>query len=219
LSLYQCDPQSGNKAVEWPQSYFPESQWINENEALALRQTVDGKSNVKLKLLAIDPSKGTTAKAGDYQAITLCEYLNSGQIIVRSWVNRMTVEGMLDTILQLWQSEQPDAITIETGAGQETYTIRLLDKAKYVSTRPLPLYPFENRVQKEVRIRMGLSPYLAQHKFKFLRMTGNSILVNQARVFPTGDYDDAIDSLEMNIQLHNYLSTGNRVSKGVLLRV
>jgi predicted phage terminase large subunit-like protein len=64
----------------------------------------------------------------------------------------------------------------------------------------LPIYPVDNRVKKEVRIRR-LTPWLSQGKIRFKAGSpGARLLVEQLRDFPNAEHDDGPDALEMLIR-------------------
>jgi predicted phage terminase large subunit-like protein len=66
---------------------------------------------------------------------------------------------------------------------------------------PFPIYPVNNMVNKEVRIRR-LGSYLSRGLIRFKGSSpGAELLVQQLREFPEGDHDDGPDALEMAIRL------------------
>ena len=206
-ALYQGNPVSGNKVVEWPDSYFQGIWWEGE------------RPQPKLRVQSCDPSKGSDSRNGDWQAHVMLDLLEDGTMLVDSWLHRQTIEAMVDTILHLWQSHHPDGIVIETGFGQEGYPRLIADKAKYISAQPIPLHAFPNKMSKAVRIRIGLSHLLAQHRLKFSKTPSNQLLVSMLREFPTSTYDDGPDALELACQLLNKLTTGARQPRPVNLMV
>jgi predicted phage terminase large subunit-like protein len=58
-----------------------------------------------------------------------------------------------------------------------------------------------------VRIRR-LTPYLSRGNFRWRNTPGTQWLVRQAREFPVGEHDDAIDALEQALRLAIDLSYG-----------
>jgi predicted phage terminase large subunit-like protein len=62
----------------------------------------------------------------------------------------------------------------------------------------LPIRLFNSVEDKIERIRRDLTPYLARKKFRFKRGSpGVALLLGQLRGFPTCDFDDGPNALQM----------------------
>lgn len=212
-ALYMQNPISGNKAVEWPAHYFNDSIWLNSPPT----------TPVKLRVLALDGSKGANTKAqdGDYQAYVLADYLEDETIYIQSWYGRHTQEAMIQELVSIWLNHpHVHAVGIDITGGQGGYPGLARDYAATRTEQVFPVYGIDTAwINKETRIRQGLSPLLAQGRIKFANTPANRMLIAQAKAFPTSLHDDSIDACELATQLINYLVNGNSIRTGVRLIV
>lgn len=207
-ALYQQQPVSGNKALEFPPHYFPDSMWIDARP----------EQTPRLRVLCTDPSKGADgSQPGDYQAHVLMDVMPDGTCVVESWLNRETIDQMLETILRLWQQYHPIAVGIEAGAGQAVYGEVLITKAKQFTEQIFPYHAMTPKIPKECRIRQQISPILAQKRLKLLKSRSNQQLCEQLRYFPTHQYDDGADGLAMCCELASYLLFGRKRAEDLRL--
>ena len=181
---------------EWPESYFDESIWFDEPPR-----------DVLIKTLALDPSKGSDARRGDYSAFVQLTVDRRGILYVEADMERRPVEKIVDDGVALCEAFRPDAFGVESNQFQELLGEDLaeaLDSSKCVGLRP---YPILNRVNKQVRIRR-LGPLLSSRRLRFREGSASTrLLVEQLKDFPIGSHDDGPDALEMAIRLaEQYLS-------------
>lgn len=195
------------EGAEWGVQYFPESAWFDE--------WPDGLYHL---VIALDPSKGPSDSptrkrpdSGDYSALVAVARDKNGVLWIDADLEKRDIQKMVrDGIAFARRMEQECKCTLE-GFGIEGDAFQFLLQEPFAQASrntgaPLPLYKvFSGGVQKEVRIRR-LTPYLVQGKMRFRRTPGCKLLVQQAREFPVGDHDDAIDSCEMAIRLGNDLA-------------
>jgi len=175
---------------EWPEEYFGPEIWFDEWPA-----------EVQVKTMALDPSKGSDARRGDYSAYVLLAVDRQGVLYVEADLARRPTSQMVADGVELYRRFQPDALGVETNQFQELLAGELeteFHRQGLLAARPWPL---ENRVAKPVRIRR-LTPYLATHRLRFkTRSPGTQMLVEQLKMFPAGDHDDGPDALEMALRL------------------
>jgi predicted phage terminase large subunit-like protein len=175
---------------EWPEEYFGPEIWFD-----------DWPEGVQVKTMALDPSKGSDARRGDYSAYVLLAVDRQGVLYVEAELARRPTPQIVADGVQLYRRFRPDALGVETNQFQELLAGELeaeFRRQGLLAARPWPL---ENRVAKLVRIRR-LSPYLAARRLRFKRHSpGTQLLVEQLKMFPVGDHDDGPDALEMAIRL------------------
>jgi predicted phage terminase large subunit-like protein len=187
-ALYQQNPQAEGGA-EWPESVFGPGIWFSE-----------WPNAWHCKTVALDPSKGTDAKFGDYSAFALLMFAQDGNLYVDADLGIRNTSVIVDTALEIYTRFRPDCLAVEVNQFQQL----LADELRHVSTQRgllLPLYTLDNRVNKQVRIRR-LTPYLMQGRLRFKGDSpGARLLVEQLRDFPHGDHDDGPDALEMAVRM------------------
>jgi predicted phage terminase large subunit-like protein len=187
-ALYQQNPQAEG-GTEWPDSFFTDDIWFDQ-----------WPTAWRLKCVALDPSKGTDAKFGDYSAFVMLMCGRDGLVYIDADLAVRNTALIVDTALEIQREFGPDGFGVEANQFQQL----LADEIERVSRErgmPLPLYTINNQVNKQVRIRR-LTPFLAQKVFRFKGGSpGARLLVEQLRDFPCGDHDDGPDALEMAVRL------------------
>jgi predicted phage terminase large subunit-like protein len=189
---------------EWPEEYFDETIWFDT-----------WPEHLLVKTLALDPSKGSDSRRGDYSALVMLGVDRQGMLYVEADLARRPAPQIVADGVELYRRFRPDVFGIEANQFQELFGGQFeaeLRRQGVLGGRPLPL---ENRTNKLVRIRR-LGPYLAG---KRLRFKGDSpstrLLVEQLKEFPAGDHDDGPDAAEMAIRLAADLLQGRRVNDGL----
>jgi predicted phage terminase large subunit-like protein len=187
-ALYQQNPQAEGGS-EWPAEYFGPDIWFNEWP----RQW-------RIKTVALDPSKGTDAKFGDYSAFAMMMLGRDGVLYVDADLAIRNTAIIVETALEIQRNFQPDGFCVEVNQFQQLLADEM-DRMSRERGILLPLYTINNQVKKVVRIRR-LTPWLAQKRLRFKGDSpGARLLVEQLRDFPNGDHDDGPDALEMAIRL------------------
>jgi len=175
---------------EWPESYFDAAQQFDE-----------WPQDLMVKTLALDPSKGSDARRGDFSAYVLLGIDRQGRIYLEADLARRPTPQMVADGVRLWLQARPDAFGIEE---QQYHELLAGEFAAAFAAAGLPAYrphTLANRVPKVVRIRR-LGPYLAARRVRFKsRSAGTTLLLNQLRDFPLGDHDDGPDAAEMALRL------------------
>jgi predicted phage terminase large subunit-like protein len=187
-ALYQQNPQADGGS-EWPAEYFGPQIWFDQ-----------WPREWAVKTVALDPSKGTDAKFGDYSAFALMMLGRDDVLYVDADLAIRNTAVIVDTALEIQRTFQPDGFCVEVNQLQQLLADELNRRSQ--ERRILfPLYTMDNRVKKVVRIRR-LTPFLAQGRLRFKGDSpGARLLVEQLRDFPHGDHDDGPDALEMAMRL------------------
>jgi predicted phage terminase large subunit-like protein len=187
-AMYQQNPTSEGSA-EWPIEFFDRSIWFE-----------DWPTQWICKSVALDPSKGTESKFGDYSAFVKVMYANDHCYYVDADLAQRNCSIMIDTALEIQREFLPDWFGVEVNQFQQLLADDLWAKADSMRL-PVPLWTINNTINKEVRIRR-LTPWLSRKTMRFkANSRGAQLLVEQLRDFPLADHDDGPDALEMAMRL------------------
>ena len=185
------------EGAEWPAAWFPESLWFPH---------YPHPDQFQLRVGAIDPSKGRSAREGDYSAVVFGARDRSGIIWVEADLDRRpTTQIVTDGIRLAARFERDtggrlDGLGCESDQFQELLANEFIVQSRAAGIQ-LPLYKMLTaNVPKEVRVRR-LTPYLSSGLFRFRDTPGTRLLVQQLQTFPVGDHDDGPDALEQLIRL------------------
>jgi predicted phage terminase large subunit-like protein len=184
----QSEPMSPGQC-EWPASYFDERIWF------------DAWPDKLVKTIAIDPSKGSRDRPGDYSALVMLGIGVDDVLYVDAELGKYDASELVAAAAELYCSFRPHALGIEANQGQ--HLLAELLKQELVRQRVFFVEPelIDNRVNKRMRIRR-LTPFLAARRIRFKRHSpGTQLLVHQLRDFPIGDHDDGPDALEMAVRM------------------
>lgn len=189
LALYQQQP-GHHEHLMWPASYFePEQLWFDP-----------WPDDLALRVLALDPSKGTGARPGDYSAYVMLGVQVGGTVWVDADLsNRRPVTQLVEDGVRHYRRFRPDAFCIEGNAWQDLLAPLFRDafaKAGIWGVEPTATY---NHINKQVRIER-LDVLLRARQMRFRKTEGARLLVQQLRDFPVGRHDDGPDALEMAVR-------------------
>lgn len=192
-SLYQQNPQAEG-GTEWPDSYFGPHIWFNE-----------WPTGWQCRVVALDPSKGSEAKLGDYSAFVMMVVGQDGTLYVDANMDNVrNTSVIVEHGLMIQKHFCAHGFAVETNQFQFMLADEMARRAREISL-PMPIVQVNNTVNKLVRIR-GLTQYLARGQIRFKSGSPSAqLLVQQLRDFPTADFDDGPDSLEMAIRTAAYL--------------
>ena len=191
------------EGAEWPNVHFGDHIWVDE---------FPKDEEIKIKTLAIDPSKGKDARHGDFSAIVSLARDMKGTLYCDAVMQRMDSERMIDRFVREAIDFEPDAMVVETNQFQHLLAKQILEESQKQGT-DIPIVQLYNTINKDVRIRR-LGPYLANKKIKFRRSEGSRLLVAQLREFPLGKFDDGPDALEMALRAMINIWNNRRNGKG-----
>ena len=127
---------------EWPEAYFDEAIWFET-----------WPNNLVVKTLALDPSKGSDAKRGDYSALVLLGLDRQGTLYVEADLARRPTPQIVADGVEIVRRFQPDVFGIEANQFQDLLGGEFeaeFRRQGVLGSRPWPL---ENRTNKLVRIR------------------------------------------------------------------
>jgi predicted phage terminase large subunit-like protein len=186
-AMYQQDPIAEG-TTEWPDKFFGPSIWFDE-----------WPEHCEMRIVALDPSKGTDSRFGDYSAFVMGMLANR-ILYIDADLEVRDISLITERALEINRTFRPDGFAVETNQFQELLA-RELSRLSLERGIPMTPYHMDNRVPKIVRIRR-LTPFLAQDSLRFKADSpGAKLLVRQLRDFPNGDHDDGPDALEMAIRL------------------
>ena len=175
---------------EWPDSYFDEGVWFET-----------WPRNLRVKALALDPSKGSDARRGDYSAFVMLGVDRRGVLYLEADLARRSTPQIVADGVALYRRFRPDAFGIEANQFQELLGEEFqaeFERQGLLGVRP---WLIANRVNKQVRIRR-LGPHLAARRLRFKTDSPSTrLLVDQLKEFPLADHDDGPDAAEMAIRL------------------
>lgn len=181
----QCDPVDPT-ACEWPPELFDRGDLYFD----------EWPSDLLVRTLALDPSKGKDARRGDYSAIIRFGRRGDGSEYVEADLARRTAVQMCVDLVEHARVFSPDGVGVETNQFQELLLIPLETAARQAGL-DLPVYRIDNTVNKMVRIRRLTQP-LTQRRLRFRRGSpGTELLLAQMRDWPWGEHDDGPDALEI----------------------
>jgi len=156
---------------------------------------------LRLRTLALDPSKGNDARRGDYSAFVMLGVAHNGMIYLEAELARRPTPQIVDDGVELCRRFRPDAFGIEVNQFQELLGADFA--TEFVRQGMVGITPcsIENRTSKAVRIRR-LGPLLAARRLRFkTNSPGTRMLVDQLKDFPIGGHDDGPDAAEMALRL------------------
>lgn len=158
-------------------------------------------TDLDLKVVAIDPSKGKNTKQGDYVArVKLGRQARTGLLYVDARLYHATSRAIVDDGIDAWLEWRPHALGVETDVFQDlfidVFELVTIERKVTMAVTEMPT----GGVSKPVRIRR-LDPYFARRRFRFVDSPGTRILLDQLRYFPAADHDDGPDALEQALRL------------------
>jgi predicted phage terminase large subunit-like protein len=189
---------------EWPEDYFADHIWCDAMpDALAIRS------------VALDPSKGSDSRRGDYSAYAMLGIDQAGVIYVEADMSRRATPQMVADGASLCMRFRPDAFGVEANQFQELLCNEFATEFARRGMGHIVPAAIHNRTNKLMRIRR-LGPYLSQRRLRFVSKSASTrLLVDQLRDFPAGAHDDGPDALEMALRLAEEVWHGRHSSDGL----
>lgn len=173
---------------EWPESYFDDSLWYET-----------APTEYKIKVMALDPSKGANARRGDYSAFVMLTVGTDGILYVQADMKRRPAETIIADGVELYRAFRPHVFGIETNQFQQLLADGF---TREFQNQALPIVPtgIQNNMPKESRIRT-LGALFSAKRIRFRLTPDTRLMVEQLKQFPLGDHDDGPDTLEMAVRL------------------
>lgn len=190
------------EGAEWPAEYFSDSIWFDS-----------WPEDLTVRTAALDPSKGTDARSGDYAAFVFLGVSGDGTLWVEGDLLRgKQAEYLAEQAVEHQRVFRADAFGVETNQFQQLLCI-LIDREASKRRILFPAVQIDNRVNKQVRIRR-IGPYLFAKRVRFRDTPGTRLLVDQLREFPEGKHDDGPDAMEIALRLAGDLLAGAGTEEG-----
>ena len=186
---------AGAEENEWPDEYFSENIYFD-----------DWPGTWKVRVMALDPSKGKDARRSDYSAYVMLQVGSDGVLYVDADLARRPTPTMIADGVELHRKFDPDGFGVEANAWQDLLCTEFERAFAAESALAVAPHAITNNTSKQVRIRR-LGPLLSQGRIKFKSGSpGSRLLVNQLRDFPDiHSHDDGPDALEMALRLARHL--------------
>jgi predicted phage terminase large subunit-like protein len=189
---------------EWPESYFEDHIWFDQ-----------WPSELTIKTIALDPSKGQDSRRGDYSAYVMLGIDPKGVIYVEADLARRPTPQIVADGAVWCERFRPLAFGVEANQFQELLAGEISAEFRRRGVQHLVPALIHNQVNKQVRIRR-LGPCLSQRRLRFLAHSASTrLLVDQLRDFPAGAHDDGPDALEMALRLAEEVWQGRRSGDGL----
>ena len=160
-----------------------------------------------LKVIALDPSKGSDGHGKDYQAHVMLGVAIEGShyvIYVDADAQREGVTQMCDRTVSLTRQFGAEGRQVDSVICEENATMGLLAPALEAACAkgryPVPWMLRTNRDPKEFRIRLQVAPPLSRRQLRFRRTPGCRMLVGQLQSFPMDEFDDCADALATGLK-------------------
>ncbi|MCA9247351.1 MAG: terminase family protein [Planctomycetales bacterium] len=188
-SIYQQRPGRHTRVL-WPLEYFEgDDLWFDE-----------WPSDLRLRVLTLDPSKGRGASHSDYSAYVLLGVAEGGTVFVEADLsNTRPPSQLVEDGVRHYANFAPDAFRIEGNAWQDLLAPMFVAGFKQHGILAGNIGQMENRVSKRLRIET-LDGLLRDRQFRFRRTKGTELLVDQLKNFPVARHDDGPDALEMAVR-------------------
>ena len=189
---------------EWPEAYFEDHIWFDA-----------WPTELAIKTMALDPSKGGDGRRGDYSAYVMLGIDAAGVMFVEADLARRATPQMVADGVSLFRRFQPLIFGVEANQYQELLAGELTTEFERQQLGHIMPAAIHNTINKQVRIRR-LGPYLSQRRLRFLTGSASTrLLVDQLRDFPAGAHDDGPDALEMAVRLAEDIWHGRQSDDGL----
>jgi predicted phage terminase large subunit-like protein len=189
---------------EWPEEYFGEDIWFDV-----------WPKTLKVRAIALDPSKGRDAGRGDYSAYAMLGIDLAGVAHVEADLARRATPQLVADGAALCRRFRPHMFGVEANQFQELLCGEIASEFRRQGISHVSPSAIHNHASKPMRIRR-LGPWLAQHRMRFLRGSPSTrLLVEQLRDFPSGAHDDGPDALEMALRLADHFLHGRASDDGL----
>lgn len=162
-------------------------------------------SDIWIKVVYLDPSKGRDGKTGDYQAHVMAGLDRANTLFLDAEMHREPVTAMLARTVRICREWGPVASACLEDNGTMGF---IAPEAERQSTGLLiPWHAVTNRDPKAFRIRC-LGDYLSTRRLRIRNTPGGKLLRAQMGDFPLGEHDDGPDAAAGAVRRLEQLTTG-----------
>ena len=116
---------------EWPESYFDEAIWFDAWPA-----------NLAVKTMALDPSKGSDSRRGDYSALVVLGVDRQGMLYVEADLARRPTPQMVADGTEWFRRHRPDVFGVEANQFQDLLAGEFESEFRrqgILAARPVPI--------------------------------------------------------------------------------
>ena len=183
----QQDEEGTDGAAEWPAEYFDRPGFFFDAWP----------ADLVCRLQSLDPSKGRTAKPGDYQAHVQLGMDRRGTLWFDADLRREPVTDMVGRALDLAAGWGPAELLAETNSTMglliPELERQLADRRRAGRALALNYLEVSHADPKLARIR-SVGGYLSRGQVRVRNTPGGRLLADQWRDVPAGEYDDGPDA-------------------------
>ncbi len=177
----------------------------------------DWPADLVLKVIALDPSKGTDSRGTDFQAIVLIGVaVEDGRYVlyVDAELLHTGVTEMVARLVALskWFSswgKSVGSVLVEDNGTMGLFP-PVLEAECVRQSHLMPWVCRNNTQNKEYRIRFALQAPLSRRQIRFRRTASGRMLVAQVQAFPFGEHDDGPDALASGLTRVGEMLGGGR---------
>lgn len=173
------------EGAEWPGHFFNDI-WFDE-----------WPRDLRLRVLALDPSKGATDKS-DYSAFILLGLSEDGTMYVDADLERRDTSAIVTDGMRICDRWRPQSFVVESNQFDGLLAGQFIEQSRGKGIG-LPIRSIYNYLNKVVRIRATITPFLSRGEIRIRRTRGGKMLADQLQTFPEAPHDDGPDALEMAI--------------------
>ena len=116
---------------EWPESYFDETIWFDAWPA-----------NLAVKTMALDPSKGSDSRRGDYSALVVLGVDRQGMLYVEADLARRPTPEIVADGVEWFRRHRPDVFAVEANQFQDLLAgefEQAFRRQGILAARPVPI--------------------------------------------------------------------------------
>lgn len=190
-ALYQQNPPTVLDS-EWDPSYFVGitfDQWPPD---------------IRFRIAVMDPSVGRGEKS-DYSAIAILGVDPRGHVWIDADMTRRDGERQVNDLLTIGQQYGVLALGCEYQGFQGVLSAMFERRCREIGYFPM-IHGLYSRVEKRMRIRACVTPFLSRHMLHFRKHSpGVSLMLEQLRGFPSHKYDDGPDALAMGLEMLQHI--------------
>ena len=151
--------------------------------------------------MALDPSKGSDARRGDYSALVMLGVDRQGMLYVEADLARRPTPQIVADGVELFRRFRPDVFGVEANQFQDLLAGEF--EAEFRRQGILARGPGRSKTARTSwSASAGWARICPARRLRFKSDSpGTRLLVEQLQEFPIGDHDDGPDAAEMAVRL------------------